>query len=113
MTHAYSIDASSSDDTDWILLDFEEPAAKSGKVRDTNVRDIRAAPLSRKPAKKSESEKTASGNRKHISKHCGKSRKVEDRKQKEAAENTQPELKAKPENKGLILWPLSFPRQGR
>ena len=52
MTHAYSIDMPSSDDTDWILMDFEEPAAKSGKVRDINVRDIRAAPLSRKPAKK-------------------------------------------------------------
>ena len=52
MTHAYSIDASSSDDTDWILLDFEEPAAESGKVRDTNVRDKKTAPLSRKPAKK-------------------------------------------------------------
>lgn len=57
MTHAYSIDASSSDDTDWILMDFNEPVAESGKVRDTNVRDInvrdiRAAPLSRKPAKK-------------------------------------------------------------
>ena len=57
MTHAYSIDASSSDDTDWILLDFDEPAAESRKVRDTNVRDInvrdiRAAPLSRKPVKK-------------------------------------------------------------
>ena len=52
MTHAYSIDMPSSDDTDWILLDFDEPAAESRKVRDTNVRDIRAAPLSRKPAKK-------------------------------------------------------------
>ncbi len=47
MTHAYSIDASSSDDTDWILLDFDEPAAEK-----PNVRDIRAAPLSRKPVKK-------------------------------------------------------------
>ena len=47
MTHAYSIDVSSSDDTDWILLDFDEPAAESRKVR-----DIRAAPLSRKPVKK-------------------------------------------------------------
>ena len=37
----------SSDDTDWILLDFEEPAAKSG-----NVRDKKTTPLSRKPAKK-------------------------------------------------------------
>lgn len=52
MTHAYSIDASSSDDTDWILLDFDEPAPKSGKVRDTNVREKKTAPLSRKPAKK-------------------------------------------------------------
>lgn len=42
----------SNDDTDWILMDFEEPAAKSGKVRDINVRDKKAAPLSRKPAKK-------------------------------------------------------------
>ena len=47
MTHAYSIDMPSSDDTDWILLDFEEPAAKSG-----NVRDKKTAPLPRKPAKK-------------------------------------------------------------
>ena len=52
MTHAYPIDMPSSDDTDWILMDFNEPVAESGKVRDTNVRDIRAAPLSRKPAKK-------------------------------------------------------------
>ena len=57
MTHAYSIDASSSDDTDWILLDFDEPGAESRKVRDTNVRDInvrdkKTAPLSRKPVKK-------------------------------------------------------------
>ena len=52
MTHAYSIDTPSSDDTDWILLDFEEPAEEKSNVRDTNVRDIRAAPLSRKPAKK-------------------------------------------------------------
>lgn len=52
MTHAYSIDMPSSDDTDWILMDFEEPAAEGGNVRDINVRDIRAAPLSRKPAKK-------------------------------------------------------------
>ena len=52
MTHAYSIDMPSSDDTDWILMDFEEPAAESGKVRDINVRDKKAAPLSRKPAKK-------------------------------------------------------------
>ena len=52
MTHAYSIDMPSSDDTDWILMDFEEPAAKSGNVRDTNVRDKKTAPLSRKPAKK-------------------------------------------------------------
>ena len=52
MTHAYSIDRPSSDDTDWILMDFDEPAAKSGKVRDINVRDKKAAPLSRKPAKK-------------------------------------------------------------
>ena len=57
MTHAYSIDMPSSDDTDWILLDFEEPAAKSGNVRDTNVRDIRAAPLSRKPVKKARMKK--------------------------------------------------------
>ena len=57
MTHAYSIDTPSSDDTDWILLDFEEPAAESGKVRDTNVRDIRAAPLPRKPAKKAKVKK--------------------------------------------------------
>ena len=57
MTHAYSIDASSSDDTDWILMDFDKPAAESGKVRDTNVRDIRAAPLSRKPAKKAKVKK--------------------------------------------------------
>ncbi|WP_422532177.1 hypothetical protein [Bartonella apihabitans] len=47
MTHAYSIDVSSSDDTDWILMDFEEPAAESRKVRDKKT-----APLSRKPAKK-------------------------------------------------------------
>ena len=47
MTHAYSIDTPSSDDTDWILLDFDEPAAEK-----PNVRDIRAAPFSRKPAKK-------------------------------------------------------------
>ncbi|MBI0168601.1 MULTISPECIES: hypothetical protein [Bartonella] len=47
MTHAYSIDASSSDDTDWILMDFEEPAAKSG-----NVRDKKTTPLPRKPVKK-------------------------------------------------------------
>ncbi|WP_422531725.1 hypothetical protein [Bartonella apihabitans] len=52
MTHAYSIDMPSSDDTDWILLDFEEPAAESRKVRDTNVRDKKTAPLPRKPAKK-------------------------------------------------------------
>ena len=52
MTHAYSLDMPSSDDTDWILMDFEEPAAKSGNVRDTNVRDKKTAPLSRKPAKK-------------------------------------------------------------
>lgn len=52
MPHAYSIDMPSNDDTDWILMDFEEPAAKSGKVRDINVRDKKAAPLSRKPAKK-------------------------------------------------------------
>ena len=57
MTHAYSIDASSSDDTDWILLDFDEPAPKSGNVRDTNVRDIRATPLSRKPVKKAKVKK--------------------------------------------------------
>ena len=47
MTHAYSIDASSSDDTDWILLDFDEPAAESRKVRDKKT-----TPLSRKPVKK-------------------------------------------------------------
>ena len=47
MTHAYSIDMPSSDDTDWILMDFDEPAAKSG-----NVRDKKTTPLSRKPAKK-------------------------------------------------------------
>ena len=47
MTHAYSIDMPSSDDTDWILLDFDEPAAESRKVRDKKT-----APLSRKPAKK-------------------------------------------------------------
>lgn len=47
MTHAYSIDTPSSDDTDWILMDFEEPAAESRKVRDKKT-----APLSRKPAKK-------------------------------------------------------------
>ena len=62
MTHAYSIDMPSSDDTDWILLDFDEPAAKSGKVRDTNVRDIRAAPLSRKPAKKARMKKPQAEN---------------------------------------------------
>jgi len=47
----------SSDDTDWILMDFNEPVAESGKVRDTNVpdtnvRDTKSTPLSRKPAKK-------------------------------------------------------------
>ena len=47
MTHAYSIDTPSSDDTDWILLDFEEPAAEK-----PNVRDKKTTPLSRKPAKK-------------------------------------------------------------
>ncbi|WP_422538945.1 hypothetical protein [Bartonella apihabitans] len=47
MTHAYSIDTPSSDDTDWILLDFEEPAAESG-----NVRDKKTTPLPRKPVKK-------------------------------------------------------------
>ena len=52
MTHAYSIDASSSDDTDWILLDFDEPAAESRKVRDKKT-----APLSRKPAKKAKVKK--------------------------------------------------------
>lgn len=52
MTHAYSIDASSSDDTDWILLDFDEPAAESRKVRDTNVRDKKTTPVPRKPVKK-------------------------------------------------------------
>ena len=52
MTHAYSIDMPSSDDTDWILMDFEEPAAENGKVRDTNVRDTKSTPRSRKPAKK-------------------------------------------------------------
>ncbi|WP_295735639.1 hypothetical protein [uncultured Bartonella sp.] len=52
MTHAYSIDMPSSDDTDWILMDFEEPAAKSGKVRDKKT-----APLSRKPAKKARMKK--------------------------------------------------------
>lgn len=52
MTHAYSIDMPSSDDTDWILLDFDEPAAESGKVRDTNVRDKKTTPLPRKPVKK-------------------------------------------------------------
>ena len=52
MTHAYSIDMPSSDDTDWILMDFNEPVAESGKVRDTNVRDKKAALLSRKPVKK-------------------------------------------------------------
>ena len=44
MTHAYSIDTPSSDDTDWILMDFDKPAAESGKVRDKKT-----APLSRKP----------------------------------------------------------------
>ncbi len=57
MTHAYSIDMPSSDDTDWILMDFEEPAAKSGNVRDTNVRDKKTAPLSRKPVKKAKVKK--------------------------------------------------------
>ena len=52
MTHAYSIDMPSSDDTDWILMDFNEPAAKSGNVRDKNVRDKKTTPLSRKPVKK-------------------------------------------------------------
>ena len=52
MTHAYSIDASSSDDTDWILLDFDEPAAESRKVRDKKT-----APLSRKPVKKARMKK--------------------------------------------------------
>ena len=47
MTHAYSIDMPSSDDTDWILLDFEEPAAEK-----PNVRDKKTTPLSRKPVKK-------------------------------------------------------------
>lgn len=47
MTHAYSIDTPSSDDTDWILLDFEEPAAEK-----PNVRDKKTTPLSRKPVKK-------------------------------------------------------------
>ncbi|WP_422534339.1 hypothetical protein [Bartonella apis] len=52
MTHAYSIDASSSDDTDWILLDFDEPAAESRKVRDKKT-----TPLSRKPVKKAKVKK--------------------------------------------------------
>ena len=47
MTHAYSIDTPSSDDTDWILLDFEEPAAEK-----PNVRDKKTTPLPRKPVKK-------------------------------------------------------------
>ncbi|WP_422537658.1 hypothetical protein [Bartonella apis] len=55
MTHAYSIDASSSDDTDWILLDFGEPAAEK-----PNVRDKKTAPLSRKPVRKARMKKTAS-----------------------------------------------------
>lgn len=38
-------------------MDFDKPAAESGKVRDTNVpdtnvRDTKSTPLSRKPAKK-------------------------------------------------------------
>ncbi|AQT43227.1 hypothetical protein BBC0178_017750 [Bartonella apihabitans] len=49
MTRAYSIDTPSSDDTDWILLDFDEPDAESRKVRDKKT-----TPLSRKPAKKRE-----------------------------------------------------------
>ncbi|MBH9987580.1 hypothetical protein H3S84_04780 [Bartonella sp. W8098] len=52
MTHAYSIDMPSSDDTDWILMDFDKPAAKS-----RNERDIRATPLSRKPVKKAKVKK--------------------------------------------------------
>ena len=52
MTHAYSIDTPSSDDTDWILLDFDEPAAESRKVRDKKT-----APLSRKPVKKARMKK--------------------------------------------------------
>lgn len=52
MTHAYSIDASSSDDTDWILLDFDKPAAEK-----PNVRDKKTAPLSRKPVKKARMKK--------------------------------------------------------
>lgn len=52
MTHAYSIDMPSSDDTDWILMDFDEPAAESRKVRDKKT-----APLSRKPAKKAKVKK--------------------------------------------------------
>ncbi|MBI0002132.1 hypothetical protein H3S83_09875 [Bartonella sp. W8122] len=47
MTHAYSIDTPSSDDTDWILLDFEKPASEK-----PNVRDKKTTPLSRKPVKK-------------------------------------------------------------
>ena len=42
----------SSDDTDWILMDFDKPAAKS-----RNERDIRATPLSRKPVKKAKVKK--------------------------------------------------------
>ncbi|WP_295965648.1 hypothetical protein [uncultured Bartonella sp.] len=52
MTYAYSIDMPSSDDTDWILLDFDEPAAESRKVRDKKT-----APLSRKPVKKARMKK--------------------------------------------------------
>ena len=52
MTHAYSIDMPSSDDTDWILMDFDEPAAESRKVRDKKT-----APLSRKPVKKAKVKK--------------------------------------------------------
>ncbi|MBH9993851.1 MULTISPECIES: hypothetical protein [Bartonella] len=55
MTHAYSIDMPSSDDTDWILLDFEEPAAEK-----PNVRDKKTTPLSRKPVKKAKVKKPQS-----------------------------------------------------
>jgi len=54
MPHAYSIDMPSNDDTDWILMDFEEPAAESGKVRDINVRDKKAAPFPENRQKKRE-----------------------------------------------------------